>query len=212
MTVARRLLLAVVIAGAAASCRHREPVPPTMPGERAQAARKVPLIESPRHMREDTVYPPGKTRQAFHWQDHKAEWRFRLPAQGFAYAGFRFLTPHNLGYALDAYALTFTIRPAGRARHLWLGLVDGDDARPNVYVEVPLDRYLGDARSRAEVKVRIPLRDFPLTGHPVLGEDGYEHSDPAPFDWRDVREIRFTHPSGRMPAGDVVVTDLMFRR
>lgn len=181
-------------------------------GVRKPAPAKVMLIESPRVMREDVMYPPGSVKQALFWQDHYAEWRFNLPVKGYAYAGFRFMYPCNLSRHLDHYKLIFTISPASKTRYLWVGLVDGDDQGGNILIELPLKDFSHSTRGGGRTEVVIPISRFPRSGIPAQLDTGMEDSTPGVFDWQDVREIRMINPGGRIPPGDTVITHPRFVR
>ncbi len=177
------------------------------------AAPLVTLLKTPREIREDLAYPPAPaTQQAFFWTMENAEWRFKLPLRGFSYAGFRFTRAHNVDEQRNNYELIFTIDPITSARHLWVALIDGDRPAPNVMVDLPLAPYLPEGRWRQPREVRIPLRDFEdhgsLAGNVTAATDELE----APFNWMDVREIRFFNPGGRIPDREVTIKGLRLER
>lgn len=195
-----------------AGCATPGPETPDVPaGERKPAPRKIRFIDTPKAIREDVLYPRGKVKQSFFWQDQYAEWRFNLPVSGFAYAGFRF-RPLNLSPGLETYTLSFDLTPAHRVRHLWLALVDGDDDEQNLMIELPLEKYASNTSGAGTAHLTIPLRDFPLMGIPVHRESSTNQPASALFDWRDVREVRMIHHGGRMPAGDCVITEIKLER
>jgi len=207
----------VLLAGGAAGCSHyfgsrwkNESVP--YDPARQPAAATVLLLDSPREVREDYSYPPGKTQQGFFWGDEHEEWRIQFPAQGYAHAGFRFFRSKNLQARRDDYELILTIQPGSMARYLWAGLVDGEDAMPNVLIDRPLASYLKPGRLSDRVTVRIPLRDFADRGIAVVHDQPLDGTTQHPFDWNDVREVRLTHNGGRLPHREVVITKLRFER
>ncbi|HMO06010.1 MAG TPA: hypothetical protein PKC67_09295 [Kiritimatiellia bacterium] len=211
------LLLAALALSGLTACR----TPPdpeaieraTETGQRKPGAKKIMLIETPRRMREDIRYP-ATTRMGFFWSETTAEWRFRLPATGYAHSGFRFLVPHNLAQARDLYELRFRIAPAGMTRHLWIGLVDGLDEPERVLVDLPLKRYAPDTSGRGFIEVRIPLSDFATRGVIIADPNAPLEAEPgeAAFNWMDVLEVRFINNGGRIPSRETIVTDLRFER
>ena len=191
------------------------PEPEARPGERPPAPPVVGLINNPRDMREDYVYPgPPAAQQSFYWKSDQAEWRIKLPVAGFSYAGFRFLKPHNLQPRRHAYDIVFMFQPPIMARSLWIGLVDGDDQPGNILIEVPLADHVASGQGRGPIPVRIPLGAFPEEGIPLVRDrQPLDVEAPSrPFDWSDVREIRLTHPGGQLPNREIRITDLRFQR
>lgn len=180
-------------------------------GERKPAPKRVALIEQPRSIREDIIYPDS-TKQSFYWRDRYSEWRFNFPRKGYAYAGFRIRIPLNLSRGIDKYELSFTIKPKSKAQRLWVALVDGDDTEPNTLVELPIKPYLGSTLGLRKHKVSIPIRDFPVMGVPVKKENGSVTTEASTFDWKDVRQIRIINHGGTMPSGDIVITDISIDR
>jgi len=181
-------------------------------GARKPAPALIMLIENPKVMREDVKYPSDSVKQVLYWQNHYAEWRFSLPVKGYSYAGFRFFIPYNLSQHIDKYDLVFTITPASKSRYLWVGLVDGDDQPGNMLIELPLKEYARQSRGSGRTEIRIPISRFPRTGIPAQLDSGMEDSMSGDFDWQDVRGIRLINPGGRLPPGDIVITDLRFAR
>jgi len=181
-------------------------------GVRKPAPPLVMLIENPRVLREDVIYPADSVKQSLLWQNQYAEWRFNLPVKGYAYAGFRFFKPYNLSLHIESYELIFSITPASKSRYLWVGLVDGDDQPGNMLIELPIKEFAKTQRGGGSTVVKIPLSMFPSSGIPAQLDSGLEDSLSAPFDWQDVREIRLINPGGRLPPGDVVITEIRFER
>ena len=182
------------------------------PGMRKPAPSKVMLIETPKRMREDIIYPPS-VEMGFFWSERTAEWRFKLPSGRYAHAGFRFLVPHNLAVSRDQFELVFRIAPATMTRYLWIGLVDGADHPNRVLVDLPIARYAPKAKGTGFVEVRIPLRDFPAQGNVVKNDtETIDDLTEPPFDWIDVAEIRVIHNGGRLPNRETIITDLRFER
>lgn len=193
------------------SRRVPPPADEVINGVRKPAAPTVELINFPKYVREDACYPDA-TKQLFHWSEKTPEWRFKLPSTGYSHAGFRFLYPHNLKSGLNEYELVFKIKPAFMARHLWVGLIDGNDIAPNVITDLSVFNYVGKAEANETIEVRIPIRDFPSTGHPVQFSDEITDNNEAPFDWQDVLGIRFIHNGGRIPSREVLITHIRFTR
>jgi len=181
-------------------------------GVRKPAPALIMLIENPKVIREDVKYPSDSVKQALFWEKHYAEWRFNLPVKGYAYSGFRFFVPYNLARHIDQYDLVFTLTPASKSRYLWVGLADGEDQPGNILIELPIKEYARSNRGSGRTVIRIPISRFPLTGIPAQLDSGMEDSISGEFDWQDVREIRLINPGGRLPPGDVVITDLRFAR
>ncbi len=171
------------------------------------------LIETPRTVREDVRYPES-SKTSFRWSNHSAEWHFKLASGRYGHAGFRFWRPHNLAPARDRYELIFKMTPAHMANHLWVGLADGDDHPDRVLVDLPLSRYVPNTKARKPIEVRIPLRDFPGTGHVLHGgqDASNESLREMEFDWEDVSEIRIINNGGRLPDREVIITELRFQR
>lgn len=180
-------------------------------GPRAPAAERIPLIEHPRYVREDQIYPLSVT-QTLRWKGREAFWDFTLPPEGFSYAGFRFLKPHNLAEHRNKHVVRFRIIPASMAEFLWVALVDGDDVVPNLVVDLPMARYV-KGRGSGAGRVSITLADFPHQGV-TLQRTGLaaEVALEAPFDWNDVRGLRIINPGGKIPAQRVRITDLVIER
>jgi hypothetical protein len=192
--------------------RTPEPVDEQVDGVRKPAPALIRLIDNPKKMREDICYPES-TKQQFHWSADTPEWRFKMPATGYAHAGYRFLHPFNLKPGINQYELIFKLKPAYMANHLWVGFIDGNDLAPNVLTDVSISGYTTeDAAGSGFVEIRIPLRDFPAMGNPVHFQDEVTDDREAPFDWQDVLGIRFIHNGGRLPNHEVLITNIRLKR
>jgi len=200
------------MAGCQSSPSRSDSVTSEIAAIRKPAPPRIMLIETPKAMLEDYSYPANATKQVYYWKDTDAEWRFKMPTRGYAHAGFKFLHSYNLLPQRDRYEVIFQIEPVMMTRYLWIGLVDGDDQPPRRMVDVPLADYVPDTRKSGKIEVRIPLRNFPNFGIPVSPEESAEREDEGPFDWQDVRELRFTHNGGRLPAREVIITNLRITR
>jgi hypothetical protein len=212
----RAILLATVMMTAVIGCRsirHQgfAPIADVDSGIRQPAPDDIGLIENPKNIREDSRYPES-TKQQFFWKSDESEWRFKLPANGYSHAGFRFRIPFNLSHAIDEYELIFTLKPAGMVQHLWVGLIDGNDKAPNLLTDISMSGYTTKGKAKDTVDVRIPLRNFPTTGTPVDINESAENSGDTLFDWQDVLGIRFIHNGGRIPAREVLITNLRIKR
>ena len=198
------------------SCQHRAPrtdgVMATTGLERPPAPAKILLLENPRRMHEAYTHPANVTKQAFYWKEKEAEWRFKLPTRGYGHAGFRFARPHNFLPERRHYSLIFEMEPAFMTRYLWIGLVDGDDQAPALMTDLPISTHVTSNKRSGKMEVRIPLGHFPDKGIPVTMNEAVERADEQPFDWYDVREIRFIHNGGRLPSREVIITNLRIVR
>ena len=197
----------------AAGCQNTRPVTSDekTDGVRKPAAKKIYLIQTPRTIREDTIYPES-TKQAFFWYEDVAEWRFKFPPSGYAHAGFRFLYPYNLSNGMDEYKIIFTIKPASMVKLLWLGLIDGNDIAPNLITDVSVGGYAKKQYGPGSTEVSIPIRDFPSLGHPVHFDAVVAEGADASFDWQDVLGLRFIHNGGRIAPQDIIITHLRIAR
>jgi len=208
------LITALAVAATGCQITQRRTPPPEdqlVAGVRKPAPSTIMLIGTPKYMREDTCYPES-TKQQFFWSDETPEWRFKMPATGYAHAGFRFLKPYNLKPGLHEYELIFKLKPAFMAKHLWVGFVDGNDMAPNALTDVSISGYAKSAITGSGfVEVRIPLRDFPKMGNPVHLQDEVTDDRDVPFDWQDVLGIRFIHNGGRLPNQEVLITNIRLR-
>jgi hypothetical protein len=172
----------------------------------------IMLIETPRNIGEDALYPPGEVKQVFHWYGkNDAEWRFKLPAGQYTFAGFHFFKTFNVAHAVSEYNLTFSVRPASVAKSLWIGLLNRDQQPPVVLVDLPLSRYISSS-SREQAQVTIPLHEFPASGTAMSQEPGADITRAYPFDWSDLAELRIISPGGQLASREVVVTDLAIYR
>jgi hypothetical protein len=173
-------LLATVLIGAA-GCESPEA---RAPGRLLHPHRS--LLGVPRVMLDDYTYPAASVRQEFVWgADKEPEWKIHVEAAGYAYAGILLRHPVDLSKDLRTHDLTFYLQPAGCASNLSIALVDGDAVSPRVLLDRALTTAEMDVKRKAAV-VRFPLAGFDREGASLSGD-----GSTAPFDWSDIREIRF---------------------
>jgi hypothetical protein len=194
--------------GIPVSISSTDPNAPTPP-----APDVILLFSHPRQVFADVLHPPGIVQQSLTWTDlKKTQWRFVLPADGYAYAGFGFYKSHNVIHGLGEYALTITLSPAHMTRHLWIGLVDGERQPPSVVVDLPLARYTATTRGKGPTKISIPLRDFPRDGSTANNGGDVDRTFAYPFDWGDLAGIRLISQGGKIPVREVIVNELLISR
>lgn len=164
------------------------------------------VLASPKELKEDYAYPPAKMRQTLRWAENdEFEWHIQFAPQNYSYGGVVFRHPKRLGLDWDQKELVFSVQPGSAAPLISVGFVDGDAVAPRVFIDRPLDVPEGDAAKKIAI-IRIPLTAFGREGISVSNDMAY-----APFDWNDVREIRFI--ANRAPPGrEVVIRKLLFEK
>ncbi|MFH0909719.1 MAG: hypothetical protein V1929_13245 [bacterium] len=205
-----RLLLCIgsLTVGACNSTFKPPQSPPEL--ESRPAPPDINVFATPHELREDYVYPPDGTRQIIRWTDREEAWIIYFSSRRYSYAGIVMKKPYDFTRVKDDSYLTFRVKPAYMANYLSVGLVDGDIASGHVLADVPLVR--GPALTvDGERTFRVPLPDFGDTGFAVTTATEPSVADRLPFDWSDVREIRFS-TFGKIPRKGIVITDVHFRR
>ena len=177
--------------------------------------RKIILLESPRHLQTESVYPPMMTRQKLVWGGDGMEWHMRFPSRRYAYATFVLKRPIDLASYRNEMRLVFRIRPARLAGFLSIALLD----RPTSGAPALSDVWLLDVAPPSGdgwTTVSIPLSAFPAG---TLADAMAAESDMAvpagihrDLDWSRIQEIRFVSQGGRIPSEDILVRDLRIQR
>jgi hypothetical protein len=169
---------------------------------------RIPLLNTPRRMREDYVYPEPYTRQDFKWSGSYAEWHIRFTPQRYGYAGVAFIRPYDLTDFREDGVLQFRLKPARMARYLSFGLVDGKSRDPRVLTDLAIDEE-GGTESSDWVVIRIALGAFPRKGIAIEDRDP---SETFTFDWTDVEEIRFITEGRNMPNQEITISQMLITR
>lgn len=186
--------------------------PPQAPA--AQVPLRIRILDSPRLLQADYVYPPFVTRHRLIWSGDDFDWRIRMPAATYAYAGIVFRKPINLEGFHHKMKFTFLIRPARAASFLSFALIDRPAALLPAMSDVELSgrtRSLGDETAL----VSIPLIEFPKgvpVGSSSLTSDAPASTAERPLDWSSIREIRVISAGGRIPATEISIRELRFQR
>jgi hypothetical protein len=178
---------------------------------------RIDILESPRQLRTDAVYPPMAARHRIMWDGDGLDWRMRFPPRRYAYASFTLRRPIDLAAHYPRMRLVFNIRPARSVNFLSVGLVDRPPTGVPALSDVELLNRappLGDGWTR----VSIPLGDFPH-GAPVKSSGSAAAptasptgSAPRPLDWSRIQEIRIISPGGEIPAEEIAIRDIRFQR
>ena len=185
------------------------PQPPPEP-KSTPAPTDLAVLLTTRELREDYAYPPDGTRQIIRWQGNIPSWTIFFSSRRYSYAGIVMRKPYDFTGVKDPSYLTFRVNPGHRPNYLPIGLVDGDITPGHVLVDIPL--VSGPALTEEGARTfRVPLKDFGESGLPVSADDKAASSDRQPFDWSDVREIRFS-TFGKLPREGIVITEIHFKR
>ncbi len=209
--IARLLLFTSSLAIVSCNSPHTfiPPQPPPEPKSKP-APPDIDVFRTPRELREDYVYPPDGTRQIIRWQNDVPSWTIYFSSRRYSYAAIVMRKPYDFTGVQKQSYLTFRMNPGHMANYLSVGLVDGDITPGHILVDIPLVR--GPAVTEEGARTfRVPLPDFGETGLPVSADDKIASTDRQPFDWSDVREIRFS-TFGKLPRDGVVITEVHFRR
>lgn len=215
-TAARGLAAGFLLAAAAAvvvSCeatRAAAPEPPRVT-TLAPFPKRIPLLNNPRELRHDYVYPPAFMRQKLVWTDVEMEWRMRFPSRRYAYAGVVLRDTVDVAGARERARLSFRIRPAQLASYLAIALVDSQTNSTPVMT----DLWLMDAGTYAGddwVTIDIAMTAFPSDGVPVSVDGAADTVERRPFDWSSIRELRFVSGGGRLPPDEITVKNLRIIR
>lgn len=175
---------------------------------RVASAQRIALLNTPRRMKEDYVYPQPYTRQDFSWTGSFAEWRIRFTPQRYGYAGVVFTKAYDLSAFAQNGTLQFRMKPANMARYLSVGFVDGSSREPRVLADLALDED-GGTDSADWAVIRIALSAFPRKG---LAIEDRDPSETFAFDWSDVEEIRFITEGRNMPNQEVTIAQILVTR
>jgi hypothetical protein len=158
----------------------------------------------------DYTHPPGQVHQKFRWNDRRCDWLLRFGSASYGYAGFVFRTPQSFSAPRDRIWLYFEIKPARAAARLSVALVDGEAAPPPVLIDCPLAGQFRETHG-GFATLRIPLNRFPDAGLPAAADTDQANPALQPFDWTDVREIRFIF-AGDQPPAEFLICNLHFRK
>lgn len=187
------------------------------PAPNLSVPRRIAILDTPRQLMTESVYPPFLTRQKLVWDGDGMEWRMRFPTRQYAYATFVLKQPINLQAYHNDMKLVFRFRPARLAAFLSVALLDRPvDATPALSDVWLLDHAppAGDGWTT----VSIPLSAFPhgtLTSDQPLEEGAEPAAQPAlnrELDWARIQEVRFVSQGGRIPAEEIVVRDVRLQR
>jgi len=195
------------------SCNSPSTFTPPQPAPEPKSRPAPPDIDvlvTPRELREDYAYPPDGTRQIIRWEGTYPSWTIYFSSRRYSYADIVMRKPYDFTGVKDQSYLTFRVNPGNMANYLSVGLVDGDITPGHILVDVPLVR--GPALTESGARTfRVPLKDFGESGLPVSADENIATTDRQPFDWSDVREIRFS-TFGKLPREGIVITEIHFRR
>ena len=208
--LARHFLCAAALALASCQSSSFTPPQPLPEAKSKPAPPDIDVFANPHELREDYAYPPDGTRQIIRWASNTGSWIIYFSNRRYSYAGIVLHKPYNFTGVKDASYFTFRVKPAYMANYLSVGLVDGDITPGHVLADVPLVR--GPAITEKDGQTfRIPLADFGDYGFAVTTPDAAAGATRAPFDWSDVREIRFS-TFGKLPREGIAITEVHFRR
>lgn len=205
------LPLALVCAGCAidhVGHNHKHPV--AAPGEPAREHKverlvRVPLLNSPRRVREDYAYPSPYTRSNFDWTGKGGVWHLRFTPRRYGYAGYVFDKAIDLSNRSPESMIKFRVKPAHMARYVSLALIDGNARSPRVMVDVPMADEESVREDADWPEIRILLSAFPARGLAL------ETDDPSRthlFDWSDVAEMRIIAETRGMPNQEILVSQI----
>lgn len=166
---------------------------------------KTFLLREPKLLEDDYVYPAGLARQRMVWSVRGEEWRVRLAAAQYSFAGIVFRRPFDFSGNRPGFALMFSVRPADMIPYLSVGLADGS----RVMTDKPLSACeTGRSFSWTHVIVRL---DALGDEGAVIGGAGAESRPPLrPVNWADIREIRVTGLGDGRPDREIEIRDLRF--
>lgn len=203
------LYILIFLAGCTSSSFIAPQPPPETKSKPAPA--NLELLRNTRDLGEEYGYPAGVTTQVIRWYDNEIEWTIRLARRGYAYAGLSLRKSFDFSKFTSETVMSFRFKPASMASYVSIGLVDGDISTNHVLVDIPLADLVTDT-GEGWATVRIPLTRFGSEGLPVAGPGEAPHvAGRMPFDWSDVKEVRFSS-LGSVPRQEMIVTDLRFKR
>ncbi len=178
---------------------------------------RIAILNSPRQLQTDVVYPPLISQQALVWTEAGLNWKIRFPPRRYAYAGIVLRKPINLAEHKDRMNLVLRIQPATMARHLVIALVDKPESAPPAYSDVALADFVSGGAADQQL-IKIPLSAF--TAGEVLDLDPADHElgaethvhESRALDWTRIGEIRIVSPGGNIPAKQISIQDLLLQR
>lgn len=179
--------------------------------------RPIPLMNSPKDVRQDYVYPMTFMRQKLVWAQAESLWHMTFPSRRYAYAGIELRKPVDLAAERDFTRLSFRMRPARLAPFLSVALLDGSaqPSRPQAMTDFWLQEH-GNFSGDGWVTVEIALTNFPSQATTLVEDSinpmNLEDPPRRPFNWSSIQEVRFVSGGGRIPSQEIVVKNLRFLR
>lgn len=178
--------------------------------------RPIPLMGTPKDIRQDYVYPDFFMRQKLVWAEAESLWHMTFPSRRYAYGGIELRQPVDLTGSREYTRLAFRLRPARLAPFLSVALLDGPAGQAGrAMTDFWLNEY-GTFEGDGWVAVEIALTNFPSQALTLMEDalNPLELTDPPrrPFDWSHIREVRFVSGGGRIPSQEIVVKNLRFLR
>ncbi len=179
--------------------------------------RPIPLMNSPKDVRQDYVYPMTFMRQKLVWSQAESLWHMTFPTRRYAYAGIELRKPVDLAAERDYTRLSFRMRPARLAPFLSVALLDGSaqPSSPQAMTDFWLQEH-GTFSGDGWVTVEIALTNFPNQATTLIEDSvnpmNLEDPPRRPFNWASIQEVRFVSGGGRIPSQEIVVKNLRFLR
>ncbi|HMP75704.1 MAG TPA: hypothetical protein PKE12_05335 [Kiritimatiellia bacterium] len=218
-------LFASLLAGCSSIPSALNPFPETpipssaslTPPPNPSTPRRINVLDSPRLLHIDEVYPPFLTRQKLRWDGDGLDWRLRFPSRRYAYAGFTLRRPIDVASHRADMRIVFKIRPARIASFLSIGLMDQPDGAPSALSDVWLLHHAPPAGD-GWTTVSIPLSLFPAgaitrehagDGAPAAPQEQGLHRE---LDWSRIQALRIISPGGRIPADEITIREIRFQR
>ena len=187
------------------------------PPPNPNSPRRINILDTPRLLHIDEVYPPFLTRQKLRWDGEGLDWRLRFPSRRYAYAGFTLRRPIDVRSHRTQLRLAFKLRPARLASFLSVALLDRPLEGPAALADVWLLDYAPPAGD-GWTTVSIPLTAFPTatlaestqTNEPgIRAEPDSLHRE---LDWSRIQGVRIISPGGRIPADEITIRDIRIQR
>ncbi|MBN1270602.1 MAG: hypothetical protein JXB04_13510 [Kiritimatiellae bacterium] len=205
----RLSVMALCMAAAGTSCRHPAAgrASPLGSGPVAGLQPSIRLIDEPKEIRNDYVYPSGQASQTFAWGDSGGEWRVRPADQQYSYAGFHFRRALDFSGQRETTVLSFRLRPIGSEEHLAIAVADGTRNPPRILVDTPLaDHKVWERRGWGLYAIRLDR--FADGGIVLDTPDGAMAS--GPVDWSDIQEVRLITRTRRTWEQNIIIRDMQF--
>lgn len=176
----------------------------------------IPLMNTPKDIRSDYVYPMTFMRQKLVWSEAESLWHMTFPSRRYAYGGIELRRPVDLAKTREYTRLAFRMRPARLAPFLSVALLDNPaDQASRAMTDFWLHEY-GSFEGDGWVAVEIALTNFPNLALTLVegALNPLDMADPPrrPFDWSHIKEVRFVSGGGRIPSQEIVVKNLRFLR